>query len=128
MNQKIWRVIIYYEKLGPTAPGSSRICKAWVRKSIPTQETPTHKVTFSIDIGGTAAGDIVIDLYGNVVPKTVENFVGLCRGNLVDNGQGLKYEGSTFHRIIPNFMIQGGDFTRGDGTGGRSIWGPKFND
>jgi peptidylprolyl isomerase len=88
----------------------------------------THKVTFTIDIGGTPAGDIVIDLFGNTVPKTVENFAGLCKGDIVDGGQALKFEGSSFHRIIPNFMIQGGDFTRGDGTGGRSIFGNKFND
>lgn len=67
-------------------------------------------------------------MFGKAVPKTVENFVTLCQGNLNDNGQQLTYQGSTFHRIIPNFMIQGGDFTRGDGTGGRAIWGQKFND
>lgn len=88
----------------------------------------THTATFSIDIGGKAAGDIKINLFGNDVPKTVENFVALCEGNIVDNDVKLAYEGSKFHRIIPNFMIQGGDFTRGDGTGGRSIWGRSFED
>jgi peptidylprolyl isomerase len=91
-------------------------------------EEVTHKLTFSITIGDSAAGDVVIDLFGKTVPKTVENFAALCQGDKVDGGQALKFEGSTFHRIIPNFMIQGGDFTRGDGTGGRSIWGNKFND
>lgn len=67
-------------------------------------------------------------MFGNTVPKTVENFVTLCEGNLEDNGMKLAFKGSKFHRIIPNFMIQGGDFTRGDGTGGRSIWGEKFAD
>jgi peptidylprolyl isomerase len=57
-------------------------------------------------------------MFGATVPKTVENFVTLCQGNIENNGRALKYEGSSFHRIIPNFMIQGGDFTRGDGTGG----------
>lgn len=67
-------------------------------------------------------------MFGNEVPKTVENFVTLCEGNIIDNDQKLAYANSKFHRIIPNFMIQGGDFTRGDGTGGRSIWGRSFED
>jgi peptidylprolyl isomerase len=83
----------------------------------------THKVTFSIEIGGSSAGDIVIDMFGAVVPRTVNNFVKLCEGQ-----DKLAYTGSSFHRIIPNFMIQGGDFTRGDGTGGKSIYGDRFED
>ena len=69
-----------------------------------------------------------MNLFGNEVPKTVENFVTLCEGNTEDAGVKLAFAGSKFHRIIPNFMIQGGDFTRGDGTGGRSKWGRSFND
>lgn len=88
----------------------------------------THQVVFSIDIGGTPAGDIVLDMFGATVPKTVGNFVGLCEGNTERNGNKLKFEGSSFHRIIPSFMIQGGDFTRGDGTGGESIYGARFED
>ena len=87
------------------------------------QQKATHKVSLSVEIGGEAAGDIVLDLFGEVVPKTVENFVKLCEGSSVGG-----YSGSVFHRIIPNFMIQGGDFTRGDGTGGKSIFGDKFED
>lgn len=67
-------------------------------------------------------------MFGNEVPKTVENFVSLCEGNIIDNDVKLAYAGSKFHRIIPGFMLQGGDFTRGNGTGGRSKWGRSFED
>merc|ERR1711976_938885 len=87
------------------------------------------QVHFDIEIGGEKAGRIVIGLFGKTVPKTAKNFKTLAEGTETDSsGTALTYKGSKFHRVIKDFMIQGGDFTRGDGTGGKSIYGNKFDD
>ncbi|GAB2218795.1 hypothetical protein Droror1_Dr00002027 [Drosera rotundifolia] len=88
------------------------------------------KVFFDILIGKARPGRIVMELFADTTPKTAENFRALCTGEkgIGKLGKPLHYKGSAFHRIIPGFMCQGGDFTKGNGTGGESIYGMKFED
>lgn len=81
-----------------------------------------------VNIGETPAGRLKMELYSDVVPKTAENFRQLCTGEYRVNSRPQGYKGATFHRVVPNFMCQGGDFLKGDGTGSFSIYGDKFPD
>merc|ERR1711998_293655 len=103
--------------------------KADIEKAV-KWEGPLPRVFFEMEMGEEKLGRIEMELFANVVPKTAESFRQLCTGEagVGKSGKPLHYKGSTFHRVIPNFMCQGGDFTRGNGTGGESIYGAKFAD
>ena len=87
------------------------------------QQAANPIVGMDVEVDNKPAGTIFFELFSDITPKTAENFRQLCLGT-----RGFGYANSIFHRIIPGFMLQGGDFERGDGTGGRSIYGRKFDD
>jgi peptidylprolyl isomerase len=94
--------------------------------TLPAEPLPSNpKVFMDIAVGAKEPARVEFELFANVVPKTAENFRALCTG---EKGEGLHFKGSCFHRVISGFMMQGGDFTAGNGTGGRSIYGERFED
>uniref|UniRef100_A0A0G4HJ06 Peptidyl-prolyl cis-trans isomerase n=1 Tax=Chromera velia CCMP2878 TaxID=1169474 RepID=A0A0G4HJ06_9ALVE len=112
-----------------SAPRSAALLSK-VRNARSSVSMANPKVFFDVAIDGEDAGRVEFELFSDVVPKTAENFRALCTG---EKGQGrsgkpLSYKGCKFHRVIPQFMIQGGDFTAGNGTGGESIYGRTFPD
>lgn len=105
--------------------------KAAAPAGLPDEVNPENPLVFmDIVVGEEAQGRVVMELLADVTPRTAENFRALCTGEKGEgkSGKPLHYKGSTFHRVIPDFMIQGGDFTMGNGTGGESIYGEKFAD
>lgn len=98
-------------------------CLSIASPSLAQEKTMLPRCFFDITADGQPLGRIVMELRADVVPKTAENFRALCTGE-----KGFGYKGSSFHRVIPEFMCQGGDFTNHNGTGGKSIYGAKFTD
>ncbi|KAK9108704.1 hypothetical protein Sjap_016764 [Stephania japonica] len=119
-------------QLTPSDSVCALLLQIFIQKQEVVEEVPdiTHRVFLDVDFEAQRIGRIVIGLYGNVVPKTAENFRALCTGERGISGsrKKLHYKGTPFHRIVSGFMIQGGDIVHGDGRGNTSIYGGTFPD
>uniref|UniRef100_A0A452IV20 Peptidyl-prolyl cis-trans isomerase n=3 Tax=Durocryptodira TaxID=1579337 RepID=A0A452IV20_9SAUR len=100
----------------------------WVAMAVLAANPNNPVVFFDVSIGGQEIGRMKVELFADVVPKTAENFRQFCTGEFRKDGVPIGYKGSTFHRVIKDFMIQGGDFVNGDGTGVASIYRGPFAD
>ncbi|EEA20911.1 phosphatidylinositol transfer protein csr1 [Talaromyces marneffei ATCC 18224] len=109
------------------SPGFNCSSRAFSQSSA-IMSTAWFDIEYGPNAGSTKTGRVEFKLYDDVVPRTAKNFAELCKGFTDETGKLLTYKGSSFHRVIPQFMLQGGDFTRGNGTGGKSIYGEKFAD
>jgi peptidylprolyl isomerase len=119
----VYKAMTLKDQKGPSKDG-------WIKLNMVVDED-NPRVFFEMAIDGETKGKIVIELFKTATPKTCENFRCLCtgeKGNGKPSGKPLHFKGTSFHRVIPGFMCQGGDTTRGNGTGGESIYGEKFDD
>ncbi|CAB9515346.1 cis-trans isomerase [Seminavis robusta] len=130
VERTVFCILAFFIFAGFTGLDGGKPVKAARVKLEDASSKDNPRVFFDITIDGAKTGTITMELFANIVPKTADNFKCLCTGEkgMGKAGKPLHYKGSVFHRVIPSFMCQGGDFTRGNGTGGESIYGDRFAD